>query len=217
MRIKTVIQKLKKERGNEIHQVPGTGGRIDQEEGRGYLLGAVLGRGLLTRKEAADAGLDARNKLTALEKRLTFAKEAARKAGRKVGGDVKQKQCEARAIEHEHINIDLPPPGMPPPKQPPKRKREHGIAPWTHHFALGRFIRCETAANVMLAESELVQQAAKRQEAASAAVAGGAVAMRRAEAAIDALEEIPPLAHYALASALVCTRTATHRCSRGEA
>eukprot|EP00966_Prymnesium_polylepis_P238550 5516762-Prymnesium_polylepis.1 len=63
-----------------MHMVPGTNGRIDQQEARGYLLGAVLGRGLLTREQAKAAGLDARNRQTALEKRLATQKELARKA-----------------------------------------------------------------------------------------------------------------------------------------
>ena len=75
VRIKCVTSKLKKERGNEMHIMPGTAGRIDQQEARGYLLGtAVLGRGLIDREEAKMAGLDARNKLTALERRLQFIK-----------------------------------------------------------------------------------------------------------------------------------------------
>ena len=70
LRITLAIAKLKKDHGADMHMVPGTAGRIDQQEGRGYLLGAVLGRGLLGRKEAVAVGLEARNKLTAIERRL---------------------------------------------------------------------------------------------------------------------------------------------------
>eukprot|EP00966_Prymnesium_polylepis_P094135 2178837-Prymnesium_polylepis.1 len=79
-RVKSVVKKLKDKHGDELHFVPGTAGRIDQQEGRGYLLGAVLGRGLLTREQAKAAGFDARNRQTALEKRFATQKELARKA-----------------------------------------------------------------------------------------------------------------------------------------
>ena len=54
----SVVATLKKHHTGAIHIVPGTSGRIDMEEARGYLLGAVLGRGLLSREQAAAAGLD---------------------------------------------------------------------------------------------------------------------------------------------------------------
>ena len=117
-RVKTVVKQLKDAHGNEMHMVPGTNGRIDQQEGRGYLLGAVLGRGLLACEEAKAAGLDARNKLTALEKILASQKELARKAAgvaRKVGGEAVGMQAaaalkERQTIKREHIALDLPPP-----------------------------------------------------------------------------------------------------------
>jgi hypothetical protein len=119
-----------------MHIVPGTSGRIDQQEARGYLLGAVLGRGLLSRKEAAAAGLDARNKLTALDKRLAAEKEMARRAAgaaRKAGGDAIEKQAaEAKmareAVERERIALDLPQP-LPPPKPVAGRKRNERPPP----------------------------------------------------------------------------------------
>ena len=126
VRVKAAVKKLKEERGSEMHMIPGTTGRIDQQEGRGYLLGAVLGRGLLSRKQAAAAGLDARNKLTALEKRLAEQKETARRAAgtaRRAGGGAIEKQAAdaktaREAIERERICLDLPLPLPPPPAQP---------------------------------------------------------------------------------------------------
>ena len=53
MLVWSVVATLKQWHGGSIHIVPGTSGRIDQEEARGYLLGAVLGRGLLPRKHSA--------------------------------------------------------------------------------------------------------------------------------------------------------------------
>ena len=116
VRVKDAVKKLKTERGSEIHIVPGTTGGIDQQGARGYLLGAVLGRRLLSRKEAAGAGLNARNKLTAIEKRLAAEKETARRAAgaaRKAGGNAVEKQAaEAKiareAVEREQIALDLP-------------------------------------------------------------------------------------------------------------
>ena len=120
-----VAKKLKKEHASEIHIVPGTNGRIDQEEIRGFLLGAVLGRGLLERKQAAAAGLDARNKRAAIEKRLGAEKEAARKAARKLSGDALERHhtatADARAaLEGAVIPLELPPPLMPPPPPEPQ-------------------------------------------------------------------------------------------------
>ena len=119
----SVVSKLKTEHANEIHMVPGTNGRIDAEEARGFLLGAVLGRGLLERTQAAAAGLDARNKKKAVEKRLATMKEAARKAAYKLAGDERERHTttaaeERVAIERAPITLELPPPLMPPP--PPK-------------------------------------------------------------------------------------------------
>jgi hypothetical protein len=129
-RVKTVVKKLKDDHGAELHMVPGTNGRIDQQETRGYLLGAVLGSGLLTREQAKDAGLDARNKLTALEKRLATQKELARKAAiaaRKAGGDAPATHAaaalkERRKIELEQINLNLPPPPRAAPARLPPAK-----------------------------------------------------------------------------------------------
>ena len=127
--VQNAVAKLKKEHGGEMHMVPGTNGRIDQQEGRGYLLGAVLGRGLLTREQAKAAGLDARNKLNALEKRLEKQKETARKAARKLSGEALEKhqataRDERQAIERERIDLDLPPPPPPPkPRSAAGRKR----------------------------------------------------------------------------------------------
>ena len=117
-RVKSVVKKLKDNHGDEMHIVPGTAGRIDQQEGRGYLLGAVLGRGLLTREQAKATGLDARNKVTAFEKRLAAQKESARRAAsvaRKAGGGAPATQAaaalqERKAIRSEQIELDLPPP-----------------------------------------------------------------------------------------------------------
>jgi hypothetical protein len=136
VRVKNVIGKVKKEHANEMHVVPGTNGRIDQQEGRGYLLGAVLGHGLLTRTEAAAAGLDARNKLNALEKRLAEQKEAARRAAgvaRKAGGEAVEKQAAdakaaRQAIEFERIQLELPP-CMPPPPPKPAASRKRAVPP----------------------------------------------------------------------------------------
>ena len=123
VRVQSAVAKLKKEHGGEMHVVPGTNGRIDQQEGRGYLLGAVLGRGLLSREQAQAAGLDARNKLNALEKRLADQKEAARKAARKLSGEALEKheaaaRDERQAIERERVELNLPPPPKPPPPPP---------------------------------------------------------------------------------------------------
>ena len=63
MRITLAIAKLKKDHSADMHIVPGTAGRIDQQEGRGYLIGVVLGRGLLEREDAVGVGLEVRNKL----------------------------------------------------------------------------------------------------------------------------------------------------------
>ena len=120
VRVQNVVKKLKTEHGGEMHKVPDTNGRIDQQEGRGYLLGAVLGRGLLAREQAKAAGFDARNKLAALEKRLASQKEAARKAARKLSGEALEKHeatahDERQLIERERIALDLPPPPPMPP------------------------------------------------------------------------------------------------------
>jgi hypothetical protein len=137
VRVKSAVETLKRQHGGEMHLVPGTTGRIDKEESRGYLLGAVLGRGLLTREKAAAAGQDARNKLNALERRLATQKETARRAAaaaRKAGGDAPQRHAATaatarRAIEREPITLELPdralpPPPPPPPPRPRKRARE---------------------------------------------------------------------------------------------
>ena len=136
VRVVSAAKKLKDERGADMHIVPGTTGRIDQQETRGYLLGAALGRGLLTRTEAAAAGLDARNKLKALEKRLTEQKEAARRAAaaaRKAGADAVAAQAAAAAaaratIEREPITLALPRP-LPPPKPPSAAGRKPAPPP----------------------------------------------------------------------------------------
>jgi hypothetical protein len=125
----SVVAKLKKEHSQEFHLVPGTNGRIDAEESRGYLLGAVLGRGLLERTQAAAAGLDARNKKAAVEKRLGAEKEAARKAARKLSGAELERHTaaaaeERAALERAPIPLQLPPPLMPPP--PPKPQSATG-------------------------------------------------------------------------------------------
>lgn len=135
VRVKNAVATLKKEHGGEMHMVPGTNGRIDQQEGRGYLLGAVLGRGLLTREQAKAAGLDARNKLTALDKRLFEQKEAARRTARKLRGEELDKhtiaaRTEREAIERERIELDLPPPPPPPkPRAAAGRKRVEPAPP----------------------------------------------------------------------------------------
>ena len=123
MSVKAVVSKLKKSTDARCISCPAcTADRIDQQEGRGYLLGAVLGRGLLSRVEAQTSGLDARNKITALEKRLTTQKEAVRRAAgiaRKADGDAIAKQtptakAELEAIEHERAKLDLPCPPFQP-------------------------------------------------------------------------------------------------------
>ena len=134
-----VVSKLKKEHSQEFHIVPGTSGRIDAEESRGYLLGAVLGRGLLERTQAAAAGLDARNKKAAVEKRLGAEKEASRKAARKLSGAERERHTaaaaeERAALERAPIKLQLPPPPKPrsaagrkcaPPPPPPPPPPEH--------------------------------------------------------------------------------------------
>ena len=136
VRVKSAVATLKKQHGDEMHMVPGTSGRIDQQEARGYALGAVLGRGLLSREEAKVAGLDARNKLTALERRLAVAKETARRAAgvaRKAGGGAVETQAaaartEREAIERERIELDLPLP-LPPPMPPSAAGRKRAEPP----------------------------------------------------------------------------------------
>jgi hypothetical protein len=122
----SVVKTLKKEHAAAVHIVPGTNGRIDAEESRGYVLGAVLGRGLLTRQQAAAAGLDARNKKTAAEKRLEAQKETDRKATRKLSGEAREQHvadaATARAaLERAPIVIELPAP--PAPRSAVGRKR----------------------------------------------------------------------------------------------
>ena len=127
-----VAATLKKEHAESIHIVPGTGGRIDMEESRGFLLGAVLGRGLLTREQAAAAGLDARNKKKALEKRIADDKETTRKAARKLSDDAREQHAadaaKARtALERAPIELTLPPP--PPPPKPPSAAGRKRVEP----------------------------------------------------------------------------------------
>jgi hypothetical protein len=126
--VKKAMAALKAQHGDALHLVPDTTGRIDQQEGRGYLLGALLGRGLLTREQAAAAGLDARNKLAALEKRLTVQKETARMAARRLSGEALLQHgadtaVAREAIEREQIKLDLPEPSAPPPRRLRERKR----------------------------------------------------------------------------------------------
>ena len=93
------------------------------------------------------AGLDARNKLTALERRLANQKETARKArdaARKVGSEAIERQAgnaseERRAIEHERSDIDLPQRKQPPQAQR-ERKRERSLSSDWRHFAGGPYM-----------------------------------------------------------------------------
>ena len=138
----SVVATLKKERADAFHMVPGTNGRIDAEESRGFLLGAVLGRGLLAREQAAAAGCDARNKKKALEKRIADDRETARKAARKLSGDAREQHAadaaNARAaLERAPLPLSLPPP-LPPPKPPSaagrKRTEPPPPGPLQHRF-----------------------------------------------------------------------------------
>jgi hypothetical protein len=134
----SVVTTLKKQHAGSMHIVPGTNGRIDAEESRGFLLGAVLGRGLLTREQAAAAGLDARNKKKAVEKRLADEKEIARKAARKLSADALEQHAvdtaTARAaLERAPIVLELPPP-PPPPKLPSAAGRKRAAPPAVEPF-----------------------------------------------------------------------------------
>ena len=193
VRVEAVAKKLKKERGSEMHPVPGTAGRIDQQESRGYLLGAVLGRSLVTREQAQAAGLDARNKLNALEKRLASAKEAARynaRVARKAGGDAPEKQAAAAAsalsaIKCERFEIDgltAAQPAMPPLLPQRKRQRAHAHPRW---FLMPSWDEVNAAMDQ--ADAEHVRLAAAV-EAAQIAFDSARATLRKAEAALDALE-----------------------------
>jgi hypothetical protein len=154
VRVTTAIASLKKAHGTEMHMVPGTAGRIDQQEGRGYLLGAVLGRGLISREQAKTAGLDARNKLAALNKRLVSQQESARRAAsaaHKTGRDDFEKQAAAAAadrtaIERERVELDLPQPPKPRSAAGHKRAAPSPADPMAYEARFGRWCkrRCYT-------------------------------------------------------------------------
>ena len=199
VRVKAAVGTLKKERGSEMHVVPGTAGRIDQQEGRGYVLGAVLGRGLLDRTQAAAAGLDARNKQTALEKRLTDQKEAARKAAgiaRKVGGDAVETQAseaarERKAIERERIALTLPTP-LPQPSQsaraPSRKRKQIDLPRW---YEMPSWAQVDAAFD---AACRQCQRAEATCDAASQAFHVAQSEFERAEAKLDALQaDVDPL------------------------
>ena len=197
VRVKAAVAKLKNERGSEMHMVPGTAGRIDQQEGRGYVLGAVLGRGLLDRSQAAAAGLDARNKLTALEKRLKEQKETARKAAgtaRKAGDSAVEKQAseavqEREAIEREQITLVLPTP-LPQPSlsaRPPSRKRKQIDLPqW---YEMPSWAQVNSAFD---AASRRCQQAEAASDAAFQVFEVAQSEFERAEAKLNALKKDVP-------------------------
>ena len=205
VRVQVVVKKLMKEHAGQTHPVPGTAGRIDQQEARGYLLGAVLGRGLVTREEAKAAGLDARNQLAALEKRLSSAKEAARydaRVARKAGGDAPQKQAAAAAtklklIECEQLEIDGLPaaqPVMPPPPLLPqrKRKRAHTHPRWFLMPSPQEVRTAKAAAQAEVARTE------KGVAAAHVAFDAARSSLRKAEVTLDAFEEMSARVQYVL-------------------
>ena len=189
-RIENTGKALKKLHGGELHVVPGTTGRIDQVEARGYLLGAVLGRGLLTREQAVAAGIDARNKFNALEKRLATQKETSRRAAaaaRKAGGDAPERHARdaanARsAIECEQVSLALPE-GAPPPPPSRKRRRAHAPPRW---FVMPTMQQVEAALDTAYAAAI---KADKANDAAELVFDAAQSSFDRTWAAYDAADE----------------------------